>query len=132
MMYRKRLRLTILIGLLTGLLATGLAADDEQPADVTVAAGDPAASDPAAGDAAAADAAAADAAAADAAAGEPETDDPTALPQITESDESPEGATATEPRSARPATRRRTVTSRNFRPSEDITADNSVAYPVDI
>ena len=127
MMYRKRLRLTILIGLLTGLLATGLAADDEQPADVTVAAGDPAASDPAAGDAAAADAAAADPAA-----GEPETDDPTALPQITESDESPEGATATEPRSARPATRRRTVTSRNFRPSEDITADNSVAYPVDI
>ena len=127
MMYRKRLRLTILIGLLTGLLATGLAADDEQPADVTVAAGDPAASD-----AAAADAAAADAAAADPAAGEPETDDPTALPQITESDESPEGATATEPRSARPATRRRTVTSRNFRPSEDITADNSVAYPVDI
>ena len=126
-MYRKRLRLTILIGLLTGLLATGLAADDEQPADVTVAAGDPAASDPAAGDAAAADAAAADPAA-----GEPETDDPTALPQITESDESPEGATATEPRSARPATRRRTVTSRNFRPSEDITADNSVAYPVDI
>ncbi|MDP7596436.1 MAG: hypothetical protein QGI68_12825 [Pseudomonadales bacterium] len=90
----KRLRLTILLGLLTALPCVSQA---------EAAAGDPAAGDPAAG-----------------------------APDDTEGGETPDGAATTEPQPARAATTRRTRASGNFRPSEDITADNSVAYPVDI
>ncbi|MDP7144929.1 MAG: hypothetical protein QGH75_06310 [Pseudomonadales bacterium] len=95
----KRLRLTILLGLLTALPCVSQA---------EAAAGDPAAGDPAAGDPAA------------------------GAPDDTEGGETPDGAATTEPQPARAATTRRTRASGNFRPSEDITADNSVAYPVDI
>ncbi len=95
----KRLRLTILLGLLTALPCVSQA---------EAAAGGPAAGDPAAGDPAA------------------------GAPDDTEGGETPDGAATTEPQPARAATTRRTRASGNFRPSEDITADNSVAYPVDI
>ncbi len=100
----KRLRLTILLGLLTALPCVSQA---------EAAAGGPAAGDPAAGDPAAGDPAA-------------------GAPDDTEGGETPDGAATTEPQPARAATTRRTRASGNFRPSEDITADNSVAYPVDI
>lgn len=105
----KRLRLTILLGLLTALPCVSQA---------EAAAGGPAAGGPAAGDPAA---------------GDPAAGDPAAgAPDDTEGGETPDGAATTEPQPARAATTRRTRASGNFRPSEDITADNSVAYPVDI
>jgi len=115
-MYWKRLLRTILIGLFTSLQAGGTAAiaesqqtavDEEQQA-VESTAGGPAAGGPAAVVTAA-----------------------VATADANETKETAEEDSKTEPQPSKTPQRRRAV-SRNFRPSEQITADNSVAYPVDI
>jgi len=125
-MYWKRLLRTILIGLFTSLQAGGTAAgapaaiaesqqtavDEEQQA-VESTAGGPAAGGPAAVVTAAVVTAA------------------VATADANETKETAEEDSKTEPQPSKTPQRRRAV-SRNFRPSEQITADNSVAYPVDI
>lgn len=94
-MYCKRLRLAILMGLLTSLsaVAEAPATDAEQPI-VEASAGAPKAN-----------------------------------ADLPDNRETTDGKSETE---LKKATARKRTVARNFRPSEEITADNSVAYPVDI
>ena len=127
-MYWKRLRRTILIALLTSLPAIY---------QLATAAGVPVEGEPEASETAAGESAAGESAAGESAAGIPDQQqtavEPAAgTPDVTASRETTDAKSKTEPPKAKKASRRRAAVSRNFRPSEEITADNSVAYPVDI
>lgn len=142
-MYSKRLRRTILVGLLSSLLAISqLAAAAGAPVESEPAASEPAASESAAGESTASIPAAGESAAGvpdqqqtavASAPDEPAAGEPVAgTPEVTASGETTDAKSKTGPPKAKKVSRRRAAVSRNFRPSEDITADNSVAYPVDI
>ena len=106
----KRLLPTVLLGLLTGFGAVAQTSSERDQPVVEPAAGETAAADPGAADT------------------EPGTPQPGAPPDTASSETTDP---ISEPQPTVSTTRRR-AGSRNFRPSEEITADNSVAYPVDI
>lgn len=134
----KRLRHTILVGLFSSLLAISqLAAAAGAPEESEPAASEPAASESAAGESTASIPAAGvpdqQQTAVASAPDEPAAGEPVAgTPDVTASRETTDAKSKAEPPQAKEVSRRRAAASRNFRPSEDITADNSVAYPVDI
>ncbi len=117
-MYWKRLLLTVLIGLFTSLPA-GV------PAAVVTAAGGPAAIAESQQTSVDEKQQAVKPTVGRPAVGTSANDD------TNETKETAEQSSKTEPQPVN-TPRRRAAVSRNFRPSEQITADNSVAYPVDI